>query len=98
MGVNEYQGSDSRGVTSGGAAGTDRFDVDRNSSGATDRFNDSYGNPSGDKTYGADNTNTGSGIGGDNLNQDASGTGAYNNPYAKTGLTGREVSRAKAFR
>jgi hypothetical protein len=62
-----------------GAAGTDRFDVDRSSSGA-------YGNNDANKHMDSGITRTG----GDFTNNATATGGAYSNPDAKTGLTGRE--------
>jgi hypothetical protein len=64
-----------------GAAGTDRFDVDRSSSGAN---TGSYGHQQ-------DTGVSRHGITGDFDNNATAPTGgAYSNPDAKTGLTGRE--------
>ncbi|KAJ9119424.1 hypothetical protein QFC24_005657 [Naganishia onofrii] len=62
-----------------GAAGTDRFDVDRSSSGA-------YGHNDANKHIDSGVTRTG----GDFTNSATATGGAYSNPDAKTGLTGRE--------
>ncbi|KAJ9098284.1 hypothetical protein QFC21_004613 [Naganishia friedmannii] len=62
-----------------GAAGTDRFDVDRSSSGA-------YGHNDANKHMDSGVTRTG----GDFTNNVTATGGAYANPDAKTGLTGRE--------
>ncbi|GHJ85020.1 hypothetical protein NliqN6_1422 [Naganishia liquefaciens] len=67
-----------------GAAGTDRFDVDRNASGV----NTGYGHDDAHKHQ--DTGISRHGPTGDFDNNATSTGGAYDNPDAKTGLTGRE--------
>jgi hypothetical protein len=87
QGISEYQGREHSGPVSGGAAGTDRFDVDRESSGAYGEG--TYGKDTGDKTQVNQNiTRTGRDFTG---GATASG-GAYTDDFAKTGLTGRETT------
>jgi hypothetical protein len=78
-------GPGNQGISGGGlsgAAGTDRFDVDRSSSGVT-----------GTGVHGQDSGVSRHGPTGDFANNATSSGGAYDNPNAKTGLTGRETTQ-----